>query len=65
MKINHSSTVATLRGTVTDAALSQVAGSEVSNIGQYVQVRYTLSNSGPIILLDLNMPGSPGFTGAF
>jgi hypothetical protein len=67
LKIYHSSTAGALadRGKVTDAALNQTAGSEVSNMGQAVQTRYLLSNSGPIVLLDVNLPGGPGFTGAF
>jgi hypothetical protein len=65
MKLYHSSTLVADQGKLTDAALSTGAGTEISNLGQYCQTVYTLPNSGPVILLDVNLPGSPGFTGAF
>jgi hypothetical protein len=64
LKIYHSSTLTADRGKVTDAALSTGAGTEVSYLGQAAQTRYALSNTGPVVLLDVNLPGSPGFTGS-
>lgn len=64
LKVYHSSTVSTDRGKVTDAALSTTAGSEVSYLGQAIQTRYTVLNTGPVVLIDVNLPGSPGFTGS-
>ena len=54
----HSSTTATDRGKITDAATSATSGSEVSNSGHGIRVRQALPGTGNIVLLDVNLPGA-------
>jgi len=57
-KVYHSSTTATDRGKLTDAAASGTAGSEVSLTGNQFRVRQALPGSGNIVLVDVNLPGA-------
>jgi hypothetical protein len=56
--VYHSSTTAADRGKLTDASTSTVAGSEVATAPMTIRVRQTLSGSGNIALVDVNMPGA-------
>lgn len=61
LNMYQSSTTATDRGKVTDAAAASTSGSEVGPIGGRVRVKPVLpalSNTGNIILLDISFPGS-------
>jgi hypothetical protein len=54
----HSSTLAADRGKFTDASTSSGAGTEIANAGHQFRVRQTLTGSGNIVLLDVNLPGA-------
>jgi len=58
LHIYSSSTVVTDRGKLTDATVSSVAGSEVVYASSGIRVRQTLSNTGNIVLVDINLPGA-------
>lgn len=59
-QVYHSSTTADLadRGKVTDAAVGQSAGSEVSYLPAGVLTRYKLPGTGPVVLIDVNFPSA-------
>lgn len=56
--VYHSSTVATDRGKLTDAAASSGAGTEISPLPHGVQFRQALAGSGNIALVEVNFPGA-------
>lgn len=56
--VYHSSTVATDRGKLTDAATSAGVGTEISLAGSGIRVRQVLTGSGNIVLVDVNLPGA-------
>ena len=58
MNVYCSSTVATDRGKITDAAVSAGGGTEISLIGVGVRTRQVLPNTGNIVLIDINLPGA-------
>lgn len=58
LHVYSSSTTATDRGKFTDAAVSAVAGSEISYAGSQFSTRQALAGSGNIVLLDVNLPGA-------
>jgi hypothetical protein len=53
-----SSTIATDRGKITDAATSAGAGTEVSVLGPGFRGRQALPGTGNIVLIDVNLPGA-------
>src|ERR1700676_2958134 len=57
-KAYHSSTVATDRGKLTDAATATGAGVEIANAGHTFRVRQALPGTGNIVLVDVNLPGA-------
>lgn len=59
LNVFHSSTIATNRGIFTDTATSAGAGVEITLVPRSVRNRQALAGSGSIVLLDLNLPGSP------
>jgi hypothetical protein len=58
MNVYHSSTIATDRGKITDAAAASTTGSEISPLGPGVRCRQVLPNTGNIVLIDVNLPGA-------
>ncbi len=58
--INESSTTATKRGTLTNAAASTTTGSEVATSITGIRGRQALSSTGNLVLVDVNLPGSNG-----
>lgn len=58
LHVYSSSTTATDRGKLTDAAVSSSSGSEVLYAGSGVRCRGALSGTGNIILVDVNLPGA-------
>ena len=54
--VYHSSTTATDRGKVTDASTSTGAGTEIAQAPSGIRTRQTLSNTGNVILIDVNLP---------
>lgn len=55
--VYHSSTIATDRGKLTDAATSSSAGVEIAAAPVTIQLRQALTGSGNIALVEVNMPG--------
>ncbi len=53
-----SSSTATDRGKLTDAAISATTGSEIANAGHAVRIRQALPGRGIIVLVDVNFPGA-------
>lgn len=58
LNVYHSSTTATDRGKLTDAAASATSGSEVGPAGSAIKLRAALPGSGNICLVDVNLPGA-------
>ncbi len=58
LNVYHSSTVATDRGKLTDAAPATTVGSEISPCPAGIQLRNTLPGSGNVALVNVNFPSS-------
>jgi hypothetical protein len=60
VNVYQSSTIATDRGKITDAAASQGAGTEIGPAGNRIMARqWGLANTGNVIMIDVNYPGAP------
>ncbi len=55
--VKHSSTVATLRGTFTDAVAAATTGSEVSVGPSWINIIQVQSGAGNVVALAVNFPG--------
>lgn len=58
LHVYASSTTATDRGKLTDAAASAGAGTEIAYTGSQVMTRQALPGTGEIVLVDVNFPGA-------